>query len=34
MGSESKYYLELLKKLEGFIRKDYLKFLLLESRPS
>ena len=28
MGSESKYYLELLKKLEGFIRKDYLQFLL------
>lgn len=28
MGSESKYYLELLKKLEGFIRKDYLQLLL------
>jgi len=28
MGNESKYYLELLKKLEGFIRKDYLQFLL------
>ncbi|HSW56386.1 MAG TPA: DUF4175 family protein [Ignavibacteriaceae bacterium] len=28
MGTESKYYLELLKKLEGFIRKDYLQFLL------
>jgi len=28
MGSESKYYSELLKKLEGFIRKDYLQFLL------
>jgi hypothetical protein len=28
MGSESKYYIELLKKLEGFIRKDYLQFLL------
>jgi hypothetical protein len=28
MGSESKYYFELLKKLEGFIRKDYLQFLL------
>ncbi|MCU0414611.1 MAG: hypothetical protein MUE91_09475, partial [Ignavibacteriaceae bacterium] len=28
MGSESKYYLELLKKLEGFVRKDYLQFLL------
>src|SRR4030065_1262972 len=28
MGSESKYYLELLKKLEGFIMKDYLQFLL------
>jgi hypothetical protein len=28
MGTDSKYYLELLKKLEGFIRKDYLQFLL------
>src|SRR5512139_143187 len=28
MGTESKYYLEILKKLEGFIRKDYLQFLL------
>jgi len=28
MGSNSKYYLELLKKLEVFIRKDYLQFLL------
>jgi len=28
MGNESKYYLELLKKLEGFIRKDYLQLLL------
>jgi hypothetical protein len=28
MGSESKYYIELLKKLEGFIRKDYLQLLL------
>jgi hypothetical protein len=28
MGSESKYYTELLKKLEGFIRKNYLQLLL------
>lgn len=28
MGSDSKYYQEILKKLEGFIRKDYLQFLL------
>jgi hypothetical protein len=28
MGSESKYYIELLKKLEGFIRKEYLHLLL------
>jgi hypothetical protein len=28
MGSESKYYIELLKKLEGFIRKGYLQLLL------
>lgn len=27
MGSESKYYIELLKKLEGFIRKEYLNLL-------
>jgi len=28
MGSESKYYQEVLKKLEGFIRKDYLQLIL------
>ena len=28
MGSDSKYYQELLKKLEAFIRKDYLQLLL------
>ena len=28
MESKSKYYLELLKKLEGFIRKEYLQLLL------
>lgn len=28
MGTDSKYYLEILKKLEGFIRKDYLQFFL------
>lgn len=28
MGTESKYYLEVLKKLEGFIRKEYLQLLL------
>ena len=28
MGNESKYFSEVLKKLEGFIRKEYLQFLL------
>lgn len=28
MVTDSKYYLDILKKLEGFIRKDYLQFLL------
>ncbi len=28
MSSESKYYKQLLKKLEGFIRKDYLQLLI------
>ncbi len=28
MGTESKYYIELLKKLEGFIRKEYSQLLL------
>lgn len=28
MGSESKYFVEVLKKLEDFIRKEYLQFIL------
>ena len=28
MGSESKYYQEVLKKLEGFIRKEYLQLII------
>ncbi len=28
MGTESKYYLDVLKKLEGFIRKDYLQLII------
>jgi hypothetical protein len=29
MGTESKYYKEIIKKLEGFIRKEHIQFLLL-----